>query len=74
VICGSACGWAGAAVWAGGSGGTVTVISSAESGIASIPLASNSQANNPFDLATVTSPKQKFSRLIIISAEPRHGK
>jgi len=39
-----------------------------------MPLASNSQANNPFDLATVTSPKQKFSRLIIISAEPRHGK
>jgi hypothetical protein len=51
---------------AGGSGGIVTVISSAASGQASAPVARHSQASNFIELATIRSPRLKNSRLLII--------
>lgn len=63
-----AAGAAEVSVCAGGSGGTVTVISSAERGSVNAPPAKISKARYPFSLDTAALPRQKISRFLIISS------
>jgi hypothetical protein len=65
---GCASGASDVAVWAGGSVGTVTVISSAESGNANALPAKNSTARYPLSLDTAALPRQKISHFLSISS------
>jgi hypothetical protein len=67
-----------AAVWGAESGGTVTVISSAERGNASAPVARHSQASIPFKrTALVTGdlpPVRSFPDSVSFPTEQKHGR